>query len=264
MRLSTDGYRYLWMAEGKSQAIPYHFRWLLPRLLGSEVTRWAWLTEISVLATTLLLAVYCILQGVEPVRAVLIALMFLHLPQVQGFWRQYPVLTDMPGMALSLLTAIIPGPWCIPIALLSGCVREASPVFAAMYAWSPWPLVGLAAPALRLLWKPGTETDPRVAALLAHPWKTSWERNKAFYLNWRTMLIPWGGFLGALANPSWKLAVAYAICLIPTLRQHAILRMVFQALPVFAVALGGAPVAVLCAFAFLHFTLPIGAFSVER
>lgn len=37
---TPDGLRYLAMARGDGAPKPYHYRWLLPRLLGEDKTKW--------------------------------------------------------------------------------------------------------------------------------------------------------------------------------------------------------------------------------
>jgi hypothetical protein len=256
LQVSTDGLRYLAMAEGLPQAIPYHLRWLLPKLLGIDARKWEILNQISIPTVAMLISVYAWLHGVDPVRAAILGGMFMTLLFVRGFWGQYPILTDTPGMALSMLAAIVPGPWCIPVAILGGCVRETVPIYAALYAWSPWPLVGLVAPALRLLWKPGVERDERVAGLLRNPWRTSWERNKKGWTNWKVMVSPWAGFLFAAFNPSWQLLWVYLACLAPSLRHHTIVRVYIMAVPIVAVALGGVSEWAFCVAVLAHFLVP--------
>jgi hypothetical protein len=55
---------------------------------------------------------------------------------------------DGPSMALAVASAsLMPSHPVIAVAcsLLSGAIHERGPVFAALYAWSPWPLIGLLA-----------------------------------------------------------------------------------------------------------------------
>ncbi len=122
-----DGARY---TSGKPQPTPFHRRFHAwpPRLL--MVATWLslfWLT--SALGTWQRAA------------------MFASLP---GVWMcvVMPTTVDLPAMTLSFASSLLLP--AHPVAavlcsLASGAIHERGPVFAALYAWSPVPLIGLLA-----------------------------------------------------------------------------------------------------------------------
>ncbi len=71
--------------------------------------------------------------------------MFVTLP---GFWfgAVHPTSVDFVAMSLAWGASILwpeSPPIAVALSLLSGVVHERGPVFAAVYAWSPWLLLGL-------------------------------------------------------------------------------------------------------------------------
>jgi hypothetical protein len=216
--LTPDGARYLAAAE-KRVARPFHYRWLLPRLLGTDDRKWKW-TNHAALWACLPLAYLFAGSGWRGVAA---AGLVMGLNGVWHFNRRFVVLVDATGMMLALASAVAfqHGLWpvCVALALLGGCVRETAPVFAALYAWNPLPLIGLLAPAVRHLQRQGDDVlDGENAWVLAHPVLASRKYHagipRAHYV------LPWGASLVALANVSPQLAavvaVAYAQCLVAT------------------------------------------------
>ncbi len=133
-----DGDRY---TSGKGlQPAPFHRRFCgwPPRLL--MVTTW---TSFVILAS--------LLGGWKP------TLLFVALPGV-WFCATRPTTTDAPAMLLAWLSSLA---WirgypmaAVLLAALSGTIHERGPVFAALYAWSPLPLLGLVVPLLLNLRKP--------------------------------------------------------------------------------------------------------------
>ena len=96
MRLTPDGARYLRMVAGEREPLPFHLRWLLPRILGSSLLAW-WLctviSTVAVLAATWLLADQ---HGLDPRHRWLAVALVAGLPAVRFAWRA-PVLIDMPA-----------------------------------------------------------------------------------------------------------------------------------------------------------------------
>jgi len=134
--------------------------------------------------------------------------LLLALPGVLGPPVVRPVGVDLPAMALSLAAvALLERGWwpaAVAVILVAACVKETSPVWAALWAWHPILLVGLAAPLIRgLFWKPRIDQvtampnlrevhdHPFRTALAAHDWRDAW-----------TMVAPWGICLAALIEPT--------------------------------------------------------------
>jgi hypothetical protein len=218
--LTPDGVRYLWAAE-HDIARPFHYRWLLPALCGTNVRTWTYVTRGALAASLPLIYVY-VGGGWRGVAA---ASMVIGLSGVWKFNWAHPVLVDAAGMACALAAAILTqhgaGWWPIAIwvAAVGGCVRETTPVFAALYAWNPILLIGLAAPAVRHFQKAGEDClDEDNLWILKHPMAASRKFHRNIPL--QTYIMPWGGALAALANLDPQLAattiVAYAQCAVAT------------------------------------------------
>lgn len=122
-----DGARY---TSGAPQPTPFHRRFHAwpPRLL--MVVTW-----LSFVATAAMLGTWQ--------RAAL----FMTLP---GVWMcvVMPTTVDGPAMALAHASAALLPSHPVPsviLSLLAGAIHERGPVFASLYAFSPWPLLGLLA-----------------------------------------------------------------------------------------------------------------------
>jgi len=203
-----DGARY---TSGTPQPSPFHRRFHAwpPRVL--MIVTWA-----SFVATACLLG--------APSRAVL----FLSLP---GVWMciVMPTTVDGPAMMLSLASALL---WpvspvaAVLVAACSGAVHERGPVFAAIYSWSPWPLLGL----LAVQWwaKPAApnHASPELAdrlvghkstlaTMLAH--RPHIDLLADGGLVWALRGIPlWAAYVGAPAQAWVALGVAFASRLVGT------------------------------------------------
>lgn len=213
MRLTPDGQRYLDMAAGVAQPMPFHLRWALPWLFGHNAWAWIIASRGAVLLIALEVAALAGLHGATGTQAALAAGLFLGLPSVAFLWSA-PVLVDAVGLVMALGVPLVAQAfgweWAVVPLIVGAAVWEKVPVWAALFAWSPWPLIGLALPALRrLLWKPGaTASNDPLRETLEKPLATglAWHRGK-----WRdpfVMLLPWGACLAALAEPGGWLAVA--------------------------------------------------------
>lgn len=229
MNVTPDGQRYV-MASTQRVARPFHYRWLVPKLCKNDALRWRYMTAASLAACDVL--IYCYAGG--GLRGVAASLMALGFAGVFKFNWKHPVLVDAPGMACALGSAVAfqhgVGTLGIALALLGGCVRETSPVFAALYAWNPLALIGVLPVAVRHLQREGPDVlDPGNRWVLDHPFRAS----QQFHLGkrWRNDLpvqtlpcaayvLPWGGALVAVAHPSAQfvctVAVAYALVAVAT------------------------------------------------
>lgn len=143
--MSSDSWRYLALVRGEGAPKPYHYRWLLPRLIGEDRRRWATVSTASVVG---MVPAMWWLTG-NPASG-------LFAFTLHGVWdmaRKHPVLTDAPAMLAAIVAAAATKHrrWEIAVAasLVAGGCRETAPVFAAAYAWHPLPLIGLVSPLVR-------------------------------------------------------------------------------------------------------------------
>ncbi len=217
MSLTPDGVRYV-ASSKRRVARPFHYRWLAPTLCRDSKKRWVWTARISVLSLAPLIWWY--VGGIRGLAAIGLLVGFAG---VVRFNLEHPVLVDAPAMAAALLCACLvqDGRWmaAIPVALFAGTIRETAPVFAAAFAWSPLPLLGLIPVAIRHLQAEGPDVlDEENRWILDHPLKASRKYHQGFTIpNW---VLPWGMGILCLAHPTWQLAVAavlaYGQCLVAT------------------------------------------------
>lgn len=207
------------MGRGERGAKPFHLRWLLPRLLGDNPRAWLRTTRTSLYA--LPLALFWLTGGGW--RGVAAGAAVAGLSGIWKFNRTYPVLVDAPALLLSVLSAgcIAHGLWplAVPLAIAAGCTRETAPVFAALFAWNPLPLIGLVPVAFRWLQHEGPDVlDEENRWILDHPRLASKKYHAGFPLS--IWVLPWGISLIGLSHFSLQLGltlgVAYATCLVAT------------------------------------------------
>lgn len=221
---SPDGLRYLAMAKGKGAPRPYHYRWLLPKLMGTEratqlggddFQRWGKVIDIS-------------LVGMIPAMRWLTGRWSpgLFMFGLSGVWklnRQLPVLTDAPAMLAAIVTAgaVKHRRWEVAIAssLVAGATKESAPVFAALYSSHPLPLIGLVAPLVRHLQPEGPDVvdDPNDFSheVLVRPFASAWWVRRGKAEDWKLWLAPWGALVaGFRGDPRTllTLAAAYGQC----------------------------------------------------
>lgn len=260
LTVSPDGARYVALARGERLSRPFHFRWLIPTLCGESPKRWQVMQRASLLGM-LPAAVWF---GGIGWQGLFVAAFVVGCAGVWRFGWTWPVLVDAPAMLLALLAAaslrqshayplIVLSVLC---ALLAGATKETSPVFAALWCWSPIPLIGLLAPAVRMLWKQGSDVlDDENRWILDHPFKASRKYHAGFPP--AAWVLPWGVGVVALAHVSWPLALtlaaAYAQCAIAT----DTVRLYQWAWPVVALGVVGVvPVVWLLPLAVVHAVNP--------
>jgi hypothetical protein len=229
VNISPDGLRYLAMANGERMPMPFHVRWLLPVVLGANTRNW----RIASMAGWLTFVLGIGFMGGWPAGLLVAAL------SGPALAFKLPVLVD--GVALGV-TAIVAAQTnttaMIVLAILAGCISERAPIFAALWIWSPWPLVGLLSPFIRwAFWKSGPDVKQLEGTLasdvLQRPWRI------AAWRNWRdiNLVAPWGGLLAGLlyldAQMAAVLGVAYAQLIIAT----DSIRLYQWAAPVLAIAI---------------------------
>lgn len=211
-KVTPDGMRYYAVARGSAVSIPFHRRWLWPRVLGTNPTHWRWCSAAFTIALPALLAWWMMDLGFAPWRALAGACLLMGLPGVFHVMATYPALVDSQCMATALLCAIAAhhannpdlASLCIFVALLGGCMRESVPVFAAMFALSPLPLIGLVSTIVsdRLFARQPREVEER-------PRRTA-HSSCAKMLCPMLMLWPWGACLAALWRPDLRAALCAA------------------------------------------------------
>jgi hypothetical protein len=254
--LSPDGHRYI-AATQQRVARPFHYRWLIPKLLAkAKPTVWFWLTRLSLVG--LLPAMYWYVGGGW--HGLAAAACVVGLSGVWAINRRLPILVDAPGMLLALLSADLfhAGWWplAVLLAVVGGCVRETTPIFAALFAWNPLALLGLIPVGVRHLQAEGPDVlDQEARWILDHPVKASRKYHTGI-APW-TWLLPWGAGLLALGHPTLQLAAvlaaAYAQCLIAT----DTVRLYMWAFPVvIAAAVEGVPTRWLLLLVLAHLVNP--------
>ncbi len=203
-----DGARY---TSGTAQPSPFHRRFH------------AWPASLLTVATWLSLFLLASTLGSWQ-RAAL----FASLP---GVWMcvVMPTTVDLPAMALafssSLLCATHPV-WAAVLSLLAGAIHERGPCFAALYAWSPIPLIGLLAVQWWAKKAPANHASPELAdRLVGHTSLVdTWLAHKPHVdllndggLVWAMRgVVPLAAWLGAPLHAWLALGLAFASRLIAT------------------------------------------------
>lgn len=207
--MTPDEVRYTRAGARLPVARPFHYRWLLPRLCGTDERRWR---AVQLLAAAGLCALTAVHAGVWWA-----AFLPVGCAGLLRFNLNHPRLVDLPAITVALGAAVA---WdhhlpslAIVLAWIAGTMKETAPVFAAAYALHPALLVGLIGPAIRHLLPAGRDClDDENTWILAHPFRAAVKYHRALPA-W-VWVLPWGA--GLLATPSWHLGlvllVAYAQC----------------------------------------------------
>lgn len=226
MRFGPDAARYLYAGQGNAVARPFNLRWLLPAVCGDDVRLWriVWFASWPVAAAGMFW--WGSDAGWRPALAA--AVLCLALPGVWGPAVVRPVGVDLPAMAVSIVAvaALHAGWWPLAVVLIvvAACIKETSPVFAALWAWHPLMLIGLAAPLVASFFRK-PELDPITAQPIMqevhdHPVRTAIREHRSQWRDGWVMVGPWGACLAALYAPSWQIAavilVAYLQLLVAT------------------------------------------------
>lgn len=242
-QVSPDGERYVAMAVGVTQPSPFHRRWILPAILGKDKHAWRAATGLALCVTAPAMAGYV---GGPWWKQLAAAALFCGLPGVFRLNVFFPILVDAPALLFALGSALAwrtgQPVWAVAFVLMAGAMKESSPIFAAIYAWTPWLLVGLVAARWWGASKPDGDKHSGVGMveLVRRTW--GWHDP----LQAATFLVPWGALavlfpLGCrldvlTAQALLALAVGYGQLLIATDRS----RLFQWAAPcVIAVALRG-------------------------
>lgn len=202
------------MAQGRRVARPFHLRWLVPLLAG--VDGWVWISRISV--------ALCVVGSVW--FAGWAGLLIVGCAGIVRFNLANPVLVDAPAFALAVMAAatVHNDPYlAVFLVLLAGACKETGPAFAAVWAWHPLLLVGLAVPLARMFVKAGSDPfadgrsrqygtfrdDPLISLALSDPLRAVWTVRRR--LPFWSYVLPWGALLCGLAAPSWQLAAGLTL-----------------------------------------------------
>lgn len=228
MALGPDASRYILAGRGVPVARPFNLRWLLPEVLGDDIRMWwfVWALSWPTLGLSVAWWASAFVDGWQVPAAAAIAT--VALPGVWGPHVVRPVGVDLPAMALTALGAAFWVNGFEPLALVmfiqAAGVKETSPVWAALWCWSPWPLIALVMPAV--VWfarRPSIDqvtAQPVLREVHDHPIRSSLAHHRGQWRDGWIMVAPWGACLAALIAPSWQtlavLAVAYAQLIIAT------------------------------------------------
>jgi len=236
--IGPDAARYLAAAEGRPVPRPFHLRWLLPTVCRTEFAAWrfVWVSSWPLLAGSTF--GWRMAAGDRWEIAAAAALLLCALPGILGPSAVIPVGVDLPATAVTMLGVFLielghPAQVVAGVAVIAvaACIRETSPAWAALWAWSPWPLIALAAVAVRaLVAEPGLDPlGPQFQEIADHPIRAALAAHRGRWRDAWLLVAPWGVCLAALVGSDWRLwlvlALAYAQLLIATdsvrLYQHA-------------------------------------------
>jgi len=216
--LSPDGRIYgTFRAERPPR--PFLYRWLLPLVLRDRLNAWQAVTGGALIASAPLLAWYLRECALSHEAALCGVLLWVGLPGIYRINTRFPVLVDAPAMALALLAAclVLSGHlWFgVAVSLLSGCVSERAPVFASVFCWNPWLLLGLASPLLvHLLVTPGRWPEWHGRPGLQSPLQAGITARRAMPTDIQTALVPWGAVAPlALLSGQWHPAAVVGVAL---------------------------------------------------
>jgi len=248
-KLGPDAVRYLHAGNGTPVARPFHLRWLLPSFCGTNLTAWTvvWWSSWPIAATGMF--VWRWRTGDTWQIALAATVLLLALPGILGPQVCRPVSVDLPATALTLVGCALfePNqPARIAAALIvwwaAAAIRETQPVWAALWLWSPWPLLALLAPLIRaMLVKPGPDPlGDRFQQIADHPFRASLEHHSGRWRDGWLMVAPWGVCLIALWQPSWSLIVLLTVAYLQLLVATDTVRLIHHAAgPVMAAAAAG-------------------------
>lgn len=194
--MAPDTWRYHQMAQGEGAPRPYHYRWLLPRLLGTDRKRWSYTSQAAVVA--MVPAMRWLTGKWSP------GLFVFTLHGVWGNVRLHPGITDPVAMLAAIVAAgaVLHRRWGVAVtaSLVAGASKESAPLFAAVYASHPLPLVGLLSPAVMATIPAGPDIDGDDFShqCVTEPAKAVWKVREDTAQDWRLYVAPWGGLLAGV------------------------------------------------------------------
>jgi hypothetical protein len=151
------------------------------------------------------------------------AAFLMALPGVYGPHVSRPVQVDLPSMAVGLFAAALmvmaDDPAAVVGAVLLTAVaasfKESAPIWVALWAWSPWPLLALVVPAVvQLVRRPALDEVTQHPVLLRvhdHPFRSAVEHRAGRSRDAWLWVAPWGATLAALVPPDVRTLAALAV-----------------------------------------------------
>lgn len=218
--LGPDARRYLAAGYGQPVPRPFHLRWLLPVVLGDDIAAWAFVRRASWAMLAGAMFAWALAADLEPGLAVAATLLLVALPGIAGPNVVNPIGVDLPATALTLAGVVLvqlghPAQIVAGVALvgIAAAIKETSPVWAALWVWSPWPLVALVVPVVAaLVRKPGPDPlGPKFQEIADHPIRSAWQHHAPVWRNAWVMVAPWGVCLAALVGMDCQLGVVLAV-----------------------------------------------------
>ena len=206
LRVGPDGARYLAVAQDQPVPRPFHLRWVLPHFCGTTPRRW-WIACIAGWLTTAVGMFAWRIQSDPWQFAAAATVVLLALPGILGPSVVIPVGVDLPSTGITLLAVALSAtgqPHMVAAGVVLICwaagVKESAPVWAALWAWSPWLLIGLIPVAIRALTvKPGPDPlGEQFQRIADHPIRTALEAHRGRWRDAWLMLAPWGACVVAL------------------------------------------------------------------
>lgn len=228
LQLGPDASRYILAGQGVPVARPFHLRWLLPAVCRDVPRRWwfVWFGSWPVAAAGLAWWAYG--AGFDWWMVAALPVLCLALPGVWGPHVVRPVGVDLPALAVAVcaVAAFEAGWWPLAVVLVvaAACIKESMPVWAALWAWHPLLLVGLAAPLVaQFVKRPAMDpvtAQPVLRRVHDHPVRSALEHHRGQWRSAWHMVAPWGACVAALYAPTLRvgavLAAAYAQLLVAT------------------------------------------------
>ena len=245
LRVGPDGARYLAVAQDQPVPRPFHLRWVLPHFCGTNPRRW-WIACIAGWLTTAVGMFAWRIQSDPWQFAAAATVVLLALPGILGPSVVIPVGVDLPSTGITLLAVALSAtgqPHMVAAGVVLICwaagVKESAPVWAALWAWSPWLLIGLIPVAIRALTvKPGPDPlGEQFQRIADHPIRTALEHRRGRWRDAWLMAAPWGIGLLALVDPSPQLLAVLVVAHLQLLVATDTVRLVHHAAgPVVAAA----------------------------
>jgi hypothetical protein len=202
-QMFPDSYQYVAMARGQRVPTPFWGRWLAPAILRERGYLWEAMTFVCVVAMH---------AGLAHAYGVWAA--WLLLPSHLIAWNvRCPIGTDLIPLALLCWSITVKDPVALVVlGLLAGAGKQHAPMFMALAAWSPWPLVGLLGQLPGLLWYRKYDSEADKNPWLQSPLLTTLAAKRGHWMNPRVMLWPWGAVL-PLALVTWDVRLLTALAL---------------------------------------------------